>query len=177
MNKWKQLLPDLAALVFFIGVTVVYFYPVLEGKSLPQMDQNHAIGMAQELVELEAETGEKAMWTNSMFCGMPAYQIKGDSSANIFSYLNKFFRLGLPFYTVAILFLYLLGFYILLRSVKTNRWLSLLGSIAFAFGSYNIIIIIAGHITKAYAIALMAPVVAGILYTLNKNKWQGALFT
>lgn len=177
MNKWKQLLPDLAALVFFIGVTVVYFYPVLEGKSLPQMDQNHAIGMAQELVELEAETGEKAMWTNSMFGGMPAYQIKGDASANVFSYLNRYSRLGLPYHTMAIVFMYLLGFYVLLRSMGFSHWLSALGGVAFALGSYNIIIIIAGHITKAYAIALMAPVLGGILYTYNKNKWLGALFT
>lgn len=176
-QKLKPLFNFLGILVFFIVLSFAYFSPVLKGFELPQMDNLHALGMSRELVEYENETGKHAYWTNSMFGGMPAYQIKGDSSANIFSYLNKFFRLGLPFYTVAILFLYLLGFYILLRSVKTNRWLSLLGSIAFAFGSYNIIIIIAGHITKAYAIALMAPVVAGILYTLNKNKWQGALFT
>ena len=141
------------------------------------MDQNHAIGMAQELVELEAETGEKAMWTNSMFGGMPAYQIKGDASANVFSYLNRYSRLGLPYHTMAIVFLYLLGFYVLLRSMGFGHWLSALGGVAFALGSYNIIIIIAGHITKAYAIALMAPVLGGILYTYNKNKWLGALFT
>lgn len=176
-QKLKPLFNFIGILVFFIVLSFAYFSPVLKGFELPQMDNLHALGMSRELVEYENETGKHAYWTNSMFGGMPAYQIKGDSSANIFSYLNKFFRLGLPFYTVAILFLYLLGFYILLRSVKTNRWLSLLGSIAFAFGSYNIIIIIAGHITKAYAIALMAPVIAGILYTLNIHKWRGAFFT
>ena len=177
MNRLKSLLPYLAAITFFIVITFLYFLPVLEGKVLPQMDNTHAIGMAQELVHLEKVSGEKAQWTNSMFGGMPAYQIKSDSSANIFSYINKTLRLGLPYHTVAIVFLYLLGFFILMRSMGFNHWLSIIGSIAFAFGSYNFIIIIAGHITKAYAIALMAPVIAGILFTYNKNKWGGALLT
>ncbi|WP_227625596.1 YfhO family protein [Geofilum rubicundum] len=177
MDKIKPLLPYLAAIAFFIVITLIYFSPVLEGKKLPQMDNTHAIGMAQELVELEDETGERAQWTNSMFGGMPAYQIKADASANLFSYVNRAVRLGLPYHTVAIVFLYLLGFFILMRSMGFSHWLSIIGSLAFAFGSYNFIIIIAGHITKAYAIALMAPVIGGILYTYNKNKWGGALFT
>ncbi|MBI9065622.1 MAG: YfhO family protein, partial [Marinilabiliaceae bacterium] len=122
-------------------------------------------------------TGEKAMWTNSMFGGMPAYQIRSDASKNAFSYFNRIARLGLPYETVAILFLYMLGFYLLLLSLKMNHWLSVIGAIAFAFGSYNLIIIITGHITKAYAIALMAPVIAGILYAFNTKKWIGALMT
>lgn len=177
MDRLKPLLPYLAAIAFFIVITLIYFSPVLEGKMLPQMDNTHAIGMAQELVEHENETGEKAQWTNSMFGGMPAYQIKSDGSANLFAYVNRVVRLGLPYHTVAIVFLYLLGFFILMRSMGFNHWLSIIGSVAFAFGSYNFIIIIAGHITKAYAIALMAPVIAGILYTYNKNKWAGALLT
>lgn len=177
MDKFKSLLPYLGAVLFFIALAALYFWPVIEGKALPQMDNTHSVGMAQELNELEAETGEKAQWTNSMFGGMPAYQIKADSSANIFSYLNRYSRLGLPYHTIAILFLYLAGFFVMARSMGFNLLLSILGSIAFAFGSYNLIIIIAGHITKAYAIALMAPVIGGILYTYNRNKWGGALFT
>ena len=177
MNRLKPLLPYLAVIAVFIVITFIYFSPVLEGKMLPQMDNTHAIGMAQELVELEEVSGEKAQWTNSMFGGMPAYQIKADASANMFSYLNRALRLGLPYHTVAIVFLYLLGFFILMRTMGFSHWLSIIGSLAFAFGSYNFIIIIAGHITKAYAIAMMAPVIAGILYTYNKNKWGGALLT
>ncbi len=177
IQKLKPILIFFGIVALFAGLSLLYFSPVLKGFELPQMDNSHAIGMAQELVEHEQETGERAMWTNSMFGGMPAYQIRGDSSANLFSYLNKVLRVGLPFHTAAILFLYLLGFYVLLRSLKIGRWLSIIGAVAFAFGSYNIIIIMAGHITKAYAIALMGPVVAGILYTLNRNRWVGALFT
>ncbi len=176
-DKLKQFLPNMAVVMFFISIALIYFYPVLEGKKLPQMDNTHSIGMAKELVDYEKDSGERSMWTNSMFGGMPAYQIRGDSSANLFSYLNRISRIGLPYYTIAIVFLYLLGFFILMRSLGFNFWLSTIGSVAFAFGSYNFIIIIAGHITKAYAIALMAPVIAGILYSYNKNKWGGALFT
>ncbi|MFT3737124.1 MAG: YfhO family protein [Breznakibacter sp.] len=174
---FKKGLPWLTAVVVFVALSVAYFAPMLEGKQLPQMDEIHAKGMAKELVDHEVETGEKSMWTNSMFGGMPAYQIKGDSSANIFSKINQVTRLGLPFYTIAILFLYMVGFYLLLLSLRVDKWLSLVGAVAFAFGSYNLIIIVAGHITKAYAIALMPAVLAGILYAFNRNRLAGGLFT
>jgi len=177
IQKLKPVLFFIGIMALFAGLSFLYFNPVFKGMELPQMDNTHALGAAQELNEWEAETGEHSYWANSMFGGMPAYQIKGDSSANIFSKFNRVVRFGLPFHTVAILFLYLLGFYILLRSMKMGRWLSLVGALAFAFGSYNIIIIIAGHITKAYAIALCAPVIAGILYTLNRRPLVGAFFT
>nr|WP_321406633.1 YfhO family protein [uncultured Carboxylicivirga sp.] len=177
IDRIKALLPYLGAILIFIVLSVSYFTPILEGKKLPQLDNSHAIGMSKELVDFEKQTGEKSMWTNSMFGGMPAYQIRGDSSKNLFSYLNRFSRLNLPYETVAIVFLYMLGFYLLLLSLRIDKWLSIVGAIAFAFGSYNLIIIIAGHITKTYAIALMAPVVAGILYAYNWNKWLGGLIT
>ncbi len=177
IEKFKPLYNFLGVVLLFVVLSLAYFSPVLKGFQLPQMDNTHAIGMAHELAEYETKTGEQAMWTNSMFGGMPAFQIKGDASANIFSYFNRFVRLGLPYQTAAILFLYLLGFFVLLKSQNISNWLSVLGAVAFAFGSYNIIIIMAGHITKAYAIALMGPVIAGILYTLNRDKWVGALFT
>jgi hypothetical protein len=173
----KKSLPWLTALVVFVVLSVAYFSPVLDGKQLPQMDEIHAKGMAKELVDYEQQTGQKSMWTNSMFGGMPAYQIKGDSSANIFAKFNQATRLGLPFYTIAIVFLYMMGFYLLLLSLKVDKWLSIVGAVAFAFGSYNLIIIVAGHITKAYAIALMPVVLAGILYAYNRNKIVGAIFT
>jgi hypothetical protein len=176
-HNLKSVLYFIGVMALFAGLSFLYFNPVFKGMELPQMDNTHAIGAAQELNEFEAETGDHSYWANSMFGGMPAYQIKGDSSSNLFYNLNKVLRFGLPFHTVAILFLYLFGFYVLLRSMKMGRWLSLVGALAFAFGSYNIIIIIAGHITKAYAIALSAPVIAGILYTLNRKPLVGAFFT
>lgn len=176
-DQLKKLFPHLIAVLAFVILSLGYFFPVLEGKELPQGDNSHAKGAAQELVEFEKNTGEKAQWTNSMFGGMPAYQIKADSSKNLFRHINNLSHIGLPYTTAAMLFLYFLGFYLLMLSLRMNPWLALGGSIAFALGSYNIIIIIAGHITKAYAIALMAPVIAGVLWAFNRNRLVGALLT
>ncbi|MGQ1785276.1 MULTISPECIES: YfhO family protein [unclassified Saccharicrinis] len=177
IDKLKSSLPYVGTVLLFIVLSFAYFSPVLKNKTLMQMDDSHAIGMAQELREFEKETGNKSQWTNSAFSGMPAYQIKGDASKNIFSYINRTSRMGMPYHTVAILFLYLLGFYIFLLSLKMDWRFSLIGALAFGFGSYNLIIIVAGHITQAYTVALMAPVIAGIIYTYNRNMWVGGLFT
>ena len=176
-NYAQKALPFLIAIVIFIALSFVYFSPLLEGKVLPQMDNTHAKGMAQELVEFNKQTGEDSQWTNSMFAGMPAYQIHGGTSYNVFLHIQRFLRLGLPFTTVAILFIYMFGFYLLLLSLKFNNWQSMLGGISFGFASYNIIIIVAGHIMKTYAIAYMAPVIAGILMTYRKNYLWGAILT
>ena len=177
VDKLKSSLPYAGTILLFIVLSFLYFSPVLKNKTLHQMDDSHAIGMAQQLKTFEKETGKTSQWSNSAFSGMPAYQIKGDSSKNIFSYINKTSRLGMPYHTVAILFLYLLGFYVFMLSLKMDWRFSLIGALAFGFGSYNLIIIIAGHITQAYTIALMAPVVAGIIFTYNRNIWIGGLFT
>jgi len=173
----KQLLPHLAILAIFIAFAFIYFFPVMQGKVIHQMDGSHATGMAKEVVDYKEKTGDVSMWTNSAFAGMPAYQIKGDASNNVFWYVNRIIHLGLPYSTVAIMFIYLLGFYILLISLKVNRWLSLIGAIAFALASYNIIIIDAGHITKAYAIGLMAPVIGGLILTFEKKYISGGLIS
>ncbi len=177
IDKLKSSLPYIGTVLLFIVLSFAYFSPVLKNKTLPQMDNSHAIGMAQELKIFEKETGETSQWTNSAFSGMPAYQIKGDSSKNIFSYINRMMRLALPYHTVAIMFLYLLGFFLFMLSLKMDWRLALIGALAFGFGSYNLIIIVAGHITKAYTIALMAPVIGGVLYTYNRNVWLGGIFT
>lgn len=174
---FKSAGPYLLAIVIFIVISFIYFKPIMEGKELPQMDNIHAQGMAKELIDFEKNTGEVSMWTNSMFGGMPAYQIKGGPTYNIFSYMFYVARGAfLPYSTVSILFLYLLGFYVLLLSMKVDKWLSLFGAVAFALASYNIIIIGAGHITKAFAMGLMAPVVGGVLLTYRgKYVWGGLL--
>lgn len=173
----KSCVPYIVAVVLFIGLSVAYFYPVMQGKQLPQNDDINGRGAARELVEYEQATGECAQWTNSMFGGMPAYQIKADSSSNIYRDINMLSRLGLPYHTMAMLFLYMVGFYLLMLSLRVNKWLSIVGAIAFAFGSYNIIIIIAGHITKAYAIALMPAVIAGVLMVFNGRRVAGGVCT
>lgn len=175
---FQKALPYLLAVVFFVILSYIYFSPLLTGKDLPQMDYLHAQGMSKELVDFKEKTGEDSQWTNSMFGGMPAYQIKGGTSYDIYSYVRKFLQLGLPFTTVAILFIYIFGFYLLLLSLKFTNLQSALGGIAFGMASYNIIIVAVGHITKTYAIAYMAPVIAGILMTYRgKYLWGGLLTT
>jgi hypothetical protein len=168
---WPYLIP----VVLFVLLSYIYFSPVLEGKDLQQMDNVHTKGMAQELVQYEKETGNKVHWTNSMFGGMPAYQIKGGTSQNVFYYIHSYLRMGMPYTTVAIVFVYLLCFYILMLSLGFDKWLSFVGSAAFAFASYNFIIIAAGHITKTYAIGYSALTLAGFLLTYNKKYWLGGI--
>ena len=175
---FQKVWPYLVAVVFFIAMSYAYFSPILQGKALSQMDYNHATGMAKELDDYKEKTGEESQWTNSMFGGMPAYQIRGNSSNNIYSYVKRIIHLGLPFTTVCILYIYMFGFYLLLLSLKFNNLQSVLGGIAFGLASYNIIIVAVGHITKTYAIAYMAPVIAGVLMAYRgKYLWGGILTT
>ena len=183
MNKfkmngmWQKLWPHMLAFLVFLMLTIVYFMPVLQGKVLSQMDDIHAKGAAQELVDYQKKTGEYAQWTNSMFGGMPAYQIKSDSSQNIYKVFNKVGRLNLPYTTMGILFMYFLGFYLLMISLDIKPWIAIVGAVAFALGSYNIIIIAAGHITKAYAIAVMPIVIAGVIMIFKEKRLVGGLYT
>lgn len=177
LKKFVSLWPHAVVVLCFVVASFAYFLPVLQGKTLPQMDNIHAQGAARELVEYERQTGEKAQWTDSMFGGMPAYQIRSDSSHNIFWHLSHSVRLGLPYTTVAIVFLYLVGFYVLLVSLGLGKGVATVGALAFAFGSYNIIIIAAGHITKCYAIAMMPLVIGGVLMTFGGKRLLGGIYT
>jgi hypothetical protein len=174
---FQVLLPDFIAVAAFVVIAFLFFSPVFEGKVLYQNDMTHVKGMAHELELYKEQTGEVSMWSNSMFGGMPAYLIKGGKTNNIFHSLQPILRLYLPYYTIGIVFIYLLGFYFLLRVLKTSPLLSFIGATAFAFGSYNLIIIAAGHITKAYAIGYMAPVLAGVLLTYKGKYIFGGLVT
>ena len=177
-QKLLKLSPHLLITFIFVLVSAIYFFPIIEGKGLIQGDNTQSSGMSQELLKFEKNNkGQESNWTNSMFGGMPAYQIKSPGTFNIHLYLQRFLRLALPYTTMAILFIYLFGFYILLVSLDINKWLALLGAAAFALSSYNIIIIEAGHITKAYAIAYMAPVLAGTIMLYNKKYIYGGLLT
>lgn len=176
-NSPRNFIGYAIAVAVFILLCVIYFRPVLDNKGLQQGDNHHATGMAQEITEYKDQTGNHALWTNSAFGGMPTYQIKGSTSYNIFSYLKWFFRLWLPYFTMGILFVYLIGFYVLLVSLKVDKWLSIAGAIAFAFASYNFMIIMAGHITKAYAIGWMPITVAGVILTYRKKYFVGAILT
>ena len=176
MINFKKLSPHLIVMLLFVGISFAYFSPVLEGKRLDMPDIKNWKGMSKEVVDFRETTGEEALWTNSMFSGMPAYQISTKYKANLIQYIDKALMLGLP-RPANMLFLYLLGFYILLLSLKVDYRLAVVGAIAFAFSSYFFIIIQAGHMTKAHAIAYMPMVVAAVLYTYRGKMFLGGVLT
>jgi len=177
MNKniFKTLTPYIVALVVFLSITFVYFYPVIEGKKLKQSDIRMWKGMSKEIADYRESTGDEALWTNSMFGGMPAWQISVNYSGNLIKYVDKILSLGL-YYPTNYVFLYFLGFFILLLVLRVNPWVSIAGAIAFALSSYFFIILGVGHTSKAHAIGYMAPVLAGIILTFRgKYLWGGIL--
>ena len=178
MNKslFKKLIPYLIALVVFLGITMIYFSPVFEGKSLKQHDIAMFKGMSKEIVDFRAKTGEEPLWTNSMFGGMPAWQISVKYAGNLFQYVDKALQLGLPSPT-GYVFLYFLGFFVLLLVLGVDVWLSIVGAIAYALSSYFFIILGAGHMSKAHTIGYMAPVLAGIIWTFRGKYLKGSALT
>ncbi len=176
MKQIKKLSPHLIVILLFVGISFAYFSPVMQGKVLDMPDIKHWKGMSKEVQDFREDTGEEALWTNSMFSGMPAYQISTKSNANLIQYVVKAISLGIP-RPANLLFLYLLGFYLLLLSVKVDYRLSAVGAIAFAFSSYFFIIIMAGHMTKAHAIAYVPMVVAAVLYTYRGRIFLGGVLT
>jgi hypothetical protein len=176
MEKLKKLSPHLIVILLFVGISFTYFSPLLEGKMLDMHDITEHKGMSKEVVDYREATGDEALWTNSMFSGMPAYQISTRSNGNLIQYVSKSLSLGIP-RPANLLFLYLLGFYLLLLSLKVDYRLSAVGAIAFSFSSYFFIIIMAGHMTKALAIAYLPMVVAAVLYTYRGRMFLGGVLT
>jgi len=170
------ILPSLVAIAIFLAITLVYFSPVLEGKKLKQHDITMFKGMSKEIVDHREATGEEALWTNSMFGGMPAWQISVQYDGNLVTYLDKIVTLWLP-YPANFVFLYFIGFFVLMLVMKIDPWVGVVGAIAFALSSYFFIILGAGHTSKAHAIGYMAPVLAGIILAFRGKYWQGGLLT
>ena len=176
MEQIKKLSPHLIVILLFVGISFAYFSPVLQGKHLDMPDIKHWKGMSKEISDFRESTGQEALWTNSMFSGMPAYQISVRYKANLINYVDKIIKLGMP-RPANMLFLYLLGFYLLLLSLRVDYRLSVIGAIAFAFSSYFFIIIMAGHMSKAHAIAYVPMVVAAVLYTYRGRMLLGGVLT
>ena len=167
----------LIIIVAFFALAAAYMHPALDGKVLYQHDMVQFDGMKQELIKFHEETGEYSLWTNSIFSGMPSFHV-GPTGAKttLFRELSSAMRLWMPMRNpIAILFTYLICFYILLLSLKTKPWVAGLGAVAFALSSYNLIILQPGHVSKAYAIAYMAPVVAGMLVAYRGKYLAGGL--
>jgi hypothetical protein len=172
----KKLAPHAIAILCFAILTAVFFLPAFQGKQIEQHDIAQWIGMSKELTDFREKTGMEPLWTNSMFSGMPAYQISVLYPANLIRFLDKVLTLGLPSPSY-FLFIMMVGFYFLLLSVKAPFRISMAGAIAFAFSSYHAVIILAGHNSKAHAIAYMPLVIAGILMVLRGNLLAGGIIT
>lgn len=173
--SFKKLLPHLIVLVGFIVCALLYFNPVLQGKTIFQSDIVHYQGMAKQQKDFKAETGEETYWTNSAFGGMPTYQLGAKYPNNYIKKLDLSLRF-LP-RPADYLFLYFLGFYILLLVLKVDWKLAGLGALAFGFSTYLIIILGVGHNSKAHAIAYMPLVLSGIILTFRKKYIAGFLLT
>lgn len=172
---FKKLYPYLIALVVGLLLTLIFFFPELQNKGVFQMDILKHKGMAQDIFKMR-ESGGNSLWTNRMFGGMPAFQISYLNNENIFSYFNKIFMIGMP-RTSGFLFLYFIGYFFLLKSLKKETWIAILGALAFALSTYFIIIIQVGHTSKANAIGYIAPLIAGILMTYRGKYITGGIIT
>lgn len=163
-------------IVAFALVTLVYFSPIIQGKRIKQHDIEMYKGMSQEIVEFKAQTGEQSLWTNSMFGGMPAWNIGVPQTSNLMTYVNRILNVGFP-HPIGAVFVSMLGFFILLLVLDCKIWVSFIGALAYGFTSYLYIVIGAGHNSKAVAMAFMAPVIAGILLTYKGKYLWGAVLT
>ncbi len=177
MNNWFERNGiHLVIIGVFIALCFVYFSPAIQGKVLFQSDVLHAQGMQKEIMDYRAKDGKGPLWTNSMFGGMPAYQIWVQYPSNVTTYVISFFKDIFPNPIDTVLF-YLLGAYLLFCVLRINPWLAAAGAIAFAFSSYNFQIIDAGHSNKALAIAFFPPILAGIIMAFRKQYLMGAVMT
>jgi len=174
----KKFLPDLIAILAFIVISFIYFFPAItEDRILFQHDTVAGAGAGQEAKEYYERTGERTRWTNALFGGMPTYQMSPSyDSTEPLTFVQKVYHLFLPNY-VWLTFIMMLGFYILLRAFGIPAWLAGLGGIIWGFSSYFFILIAAGHIWKFITLAYIPPTIAGIVLAHRKKYLLGGIIT
>ena len=169
---FKKYVPYLLPVLLIVAVNIFYFLPQFQGKVVRQGDTIQHIGMSKEATDYREKTGEEALWTNSMFGGMPTYQISARNKNNLLQYVEKSLQLFISRpagYFIA----GMLGFYILMLLLGVNPWLSLLGAFLFGFTTNSMTLYEAGHNSKLMAIMTSAPVIAGVLLTFRKKYLLG----
>ncbi|MDA3952632.1 MAG: YfhO family protein [Bacteroidales bacterium] len=174
MNKQliQKITPHLTAVFIFLIISAIYFSPQLKGDKLHQGDQLQYQGMSKEIVDFRNETGEEALWTNSTFGGMPAYQISVKSS-NLVKKTKDLVLKIIP-RPIGYIFFSMIGFYILLLCFNVNPWLAIIGGIAFGLSSINMLYLAGGHNAKVHAISFIPPIIGGIFFAYRKNYITGA---
>lgn len=179
MNKLRQFLPDLLAVVFFVAISVFYFItPIRDGLVLSGHDHSASVGSNVEMNHYrETHHGERTRWTNTLFSGMPTYQMSPSYDSTVtLSWLEKVYQLGLPD-VASYVFMMLLGFYILLRAFNFRVWMAALGAVLWAFSSYYFIIIAAGHIWKLLTLSFVPPTIAGMVLCYRGRYLPGIVVT
>ena len=179
MRLIRQILPDLGAIVFFVALAFAYFFnPVTKGYVLTGHDHSGGMGASAEMEAYRAaHDGERTRWTNTLFSGMPTYQMAPSyPSTDRLQKIEDIYKLFLPDYVVLV-FVMLLGFYILLRAFDFRAWMAALGAVLWAFSSYYFIIIAAGHIWKFYTLAFIPPTIAGMVLCYRGRYLWGFLLT
>ncbi|WP_223860963.1 YfhO family protein [Spirosoma validum] len=170
------LLPHLIAVLGLLVLAIIYFSPVLSGKTLSMSDVQQSMASAREIREIAQQTGQKPLWTDAVFSGMPAYMIDFNYPF-IFVYKAVMGVIGLLPNTASVVFTVMLGAYLLLVVLGCNPWLSALGAAAYGFGTLSIVSLEAGHISKLYAMAFGSGVLAGVILALRGRYWLGAALT
>jgi len=179
MNKGlvQKLLPHLIAVVVFVVVAALYCKPTLQGMVLHQEDIVQWEAMAKNSFDFKAAHGHFPLWTNGMFSGMPAYQIAMEPNVPASPLLFiKLFTLGLP-KPIAFFFLACICFYFLTQVLRVNPFVGIFGALAYAYATYNPVIIVVGHETKMWSIALMPSVIAGVILIYERKYWVGGALT
>jgi hypothetical protein len=173
----KSIIPHLIAVAIFITVSTIYCKPAIEGKVLQQSDISQWKGMAQDALTYRDQYGKTPLWTNSMFGGMPTYQITG-IPGYIYSIgaLDNLFTLSLP-EPINLFFLASICFYFLAIVLGMNPYIAIVGGLCYSFATYNPIIIVVGHITKMHAIAYLPFFLGSILLIFKRKYILGGIFT
>lgn len=177
---WKGFVPHIIAVSLFLLLTLVYFAPVLEGKDIRQADAVGSMGWGKDAYDYHEESGEYSYWSNSMFSGMPCNYTFAPQPANTFKPLSHIVTLnifGASSRHIGCIFATFIGCYLLFLALGCKPWLSIAGSIVYTLGSYNFIIIAAGHMNKSLVIATLAPIVGGIALCYRRKLVIGALLT
>ena len=172
----RQAGPHLIAVLIFLVACVLYFYPQLEGKQIRQGDIISYKGMSKEITDYKEETGKNALWTNSMFGGMPTYQISNNKSGNILSTVDRIFHLFIH-RPIGLFFVAMICFYIMMCSLGVNQWVSIIGALAFGLTTNTMTLYEAGHMTKIKTIAYLPLMAAGMVLAYRQRLLLGgALF-
>lgn len=178
--NWKGVLTHAVAIFTFLVLTLAYFSPVLEGKDIRQADAIGSMGWGKDARDYHEESGEYSYWSNSMFSGMPCNYTYSPQPANVFKPAGELVTLhvfGASYRHIGCIFATFIGFYVLMIALGCKPWLSMAGAIVYTLGSYNFIIINAGHMNKSLVIATMAPLIGGMVLCYRRKLLVGALVT